>query len=400
MQIAAKHDASYAENIIVVADDSHGVGGFGANGRGTEEVVGAKVDVLIGTLGKAFGVNGGYVVAAKPLIAYLRETSPFYIYSNPITPGEAEAARVAVERVDSQEGRGLLDHLRAMTQRFRDGLRTLGLETVEGQHPVVPLLVRDTAPHRRARCAPARQRHPCHRPRLSRRAEGGGGNSLPDFRRPHGGRHRRGAGGVGAVSRQGGRRMKFKDATRYEFRRFGEDFAVIRDRFAALGPGKKQHSSRETYIVTRLNIESNVKIRAGRLQVKTLRGRLQALEEWARPLDADFPVSVEEIESIVIPALGLDLEIGRGGALTEGALLSVIAGQPALATTKVDKQRTLYDLGNCIAEYCELRIGDDKLDTIAIETLDAEAAFAVLNKVGLGEAQNESYAEFLQRRLF
>jgi glycine C-acetyltransferase len=145
MQIAAKHDASYAENIVVVADDSHGVGGFGVTGRGTEEVVGAKVDVLIGTLGKAFGVNGGYVVAAKPLIAYLRETSPFYIYSNPITPGEAEAARVAVERVDSQEGRGLLDHLSAMTQRFRDGLRALGLETVEGQHPVVPLLVRDTA---------------------------------------------------------------------------------------------------------------------------------------------------------------------------------------------------------------------------------------------------------------
>ena len=145
MQIAAKHDASYAENVIVVADDSHGVGGFGATGRGTEEVVGGKVDVLIGTLGKAFGVNGGYVVASSPIVSYLRETSPFYIYSNPITPGEAEAARVAVDRVDSEEGRGLLAHLRAMTQRFRDGLRTLGLETVEGQHPVVPLLVRDTA---------------------------------------------------------------------------------------------------------------------------------------------------------------------------------------------------------------------------------------------------------------
>jgi glycine C-acetyltransferase len=144
MQIAAKHDASYAENVIVVADDSHGVGGFGATGRGTEEVVGGKVDVLIGTLGKAFGVNGGYVVAPSPIVSYLRETSPFYIYSNPITPGEAEAAHVAVDRVDSEEGRGLLAHLRAMTQRFRDGLRTLGLETVEGQHSVVPLLVRDT----------------------------------------------------------------------------------------------------------------------------------------------------------------------------------------------------------------------------------------------------------------
>ncbi|MBC7831333.1 MAG: hypothetical protein H7Y62_04865 [Hyphomicrobium sp.] len=194
--------------------------------------------------------------------------------------------------------------------------------------------------------------------------------------------------------------MKFKDATRYEFRRFGEDFDIIRDRFASLGEGKKQSPSRETYIVTRLNIESNVKIRAGRLQVKTLRGRLQALEEWARPFDGEFPVAVEEIESVVIPALGLDLEIGSGGAFTEGALLAFVSGQPALATARLDKQRTLYDLGNCIAEYCKLRIGDDKLDTIAIETLDAEAAFAVLNKVGLGEAQNESYAEFLQRRLF
>jgi glycine C-acetyltransferase len=146
MKIAAKYDRQFAENVIVVADDSHGVGGFGTSGRGTEEVVGgAKVDVLIGTLGKAFGVNGGYVVAAKPIVAYLRETSPFYIYSNPITPGEAEAARVAVDRVDSEEGRALLAHLRTMTQRFRDGLRKLGLETVEGQHPVVPLLVRDTA---------------------------------------------------------------------------------------------------------------------------------------------------------------------------------------------------------------------------------------------------------------
>jgi glycine C-acetyltransferase len=144
MQIAAKYDANYAENVIVVADDSHGVGAFGTSGRGTEEVVGGKVDVLIGTLGKAFGVNGGYVVASKPIVGYLRETSPFYIYSNPITPGEAEAARAAVDRVDSQEGRGLLAHLRAMTQRFRDGLKQLGLETVEGQHPVVPLLVRDT----------------------------------------------------------------------------------------------------------------------------------------------------------------------------------------------------------------------------------------------------------------
>jgi len=129
-----------------VVDDSHGVGGFGRTGRGTEEVIGSRpVDVLIGTLGKAFGVNGGYVVASNAIVGYLRETSPFYIYSNPITPGEAEAALVAVDHVDGPEGLAALGHLRSMTAGFRRGLTQLGLETLAGEHPVVPLMVRDTA---------------------------------------------------------------------------------------------------------------------------------------------------------------------------------------------------------------------------------------------------------------
>ncbi|MDH4980793.1 aminotransferase class I/II-fold pyridoxal phosphate-dependent enzyme [Hyphomicrobium sp. D-2] len=145
MRLAKLFHPLYAEGVIVVADDSHGVGAFGKTGRGTEEVCGGvHVDVLIGTLGKAFGVNGGYVTAASSIIDYLRETSPFYIYSNPITPGEAEAARVAVDRVDSAEGEGLLAHLSAMGVRFRNGLADLGLETIPGEHPVVPLMVRDT----------------------------------------------------------------------------------------------------------------------------------------------------------------------------------------------------------------------------------------------------------------
>jgi glycine C-acetyltransferase len=145
MKLASAFDSLFAENVVVMADDSHGAGGFGETGRGTEEVTGGRpVDVLVATLGKAFGVNGGYVVASNAIIAYLRETSPFYIYSNPITPGEAAASLAAVDLVDSPEGRQRLDHLRAMTVRFREGLTQLGLETVAGQHPVVPLMVRDT----------------------------------------------------------------------------------------------------------------------------------------------------------------------------------------------------------------------------------------------------------------
>ena len=145
MDVCAKHDADYEENVVCIMDDSHGVGSFGRTGRGTEEFTGARpVDVLVGTLGKAFGVNGGYVAAGASIIDFLRESSQMYIYSNPITVGEAAAALRSVEIVDSPAGLGLLENLRALTKRFENGLGRIGIETIPGEHPVVPLMIRDT----------------------------------------------------------------------------------------------------------------------------------------------------------------------------------------------------------------------------------------------------------------
>ena len=142
--IAREFDGRFPENVVVLVDDSHGVGAFGATGRGTEEYTGARCDILIGTLGKAFGVNGGYVTADDVVIRYLRETAPMYIYSNPITVGETKAALAALALLDSAEGRKLVERLRTLTQRFEQGLARLGFETIPGEHPVTPLVVRDT----------------------------------------------------------------------------------------------------------------------------------------------------------------------------------------------------------------------------------------------------------------
>lgn len=143
--LADKYDPDFEDNVLVLVDDSHGVGAFGETGRGTEEYTDSgPADLLVGTLGKAFGVNGGYLAGPQVIIDYLRETSPFYIYSNPITPAEAAAAIAAIDTVDSDRGRKLLTHLRRMTVRFKDGLTRLGHETLAGEHPVVPLMVRDT----------------------------------------------------------------------------------------------------------------------------------------------------------------------------------------------------------------------------------------------------------------
>ena len=143
--LAKSCDNDFSENVVVVVDDSHGVGAFGKTGRGTEEYTGSEpADLLVGTLGKAFGVNGGYITASEPIIRYLRETSPTYIYSNPITPGEAAAASAALDIVAGPEGQERLASLRLMTARFENGLIDLGFETIPGEHPVVPLIVRDT----------------------------------------------------------------------------------------------------------------------------------------------------------------------------------------------------------------------------------------------------------------
>jgi glycine C-acetyltransferase len=143
-EIVSSFDEKFEENAVLVVDDSHGVGAFGATGRGTEEVTGARCDILVATLGKALGVNGGYVVSDAPVIEWLREKATMYIYSNPITCGEAAAAQKAVDILDSGEGKGLLKHLRAMTARFKEGIVALGYETLPGEHPIVPLMVRDT----------------------------------------------------------------------------------------------------------------------------------------------------------------------------------------------------------------------------------------------------------------
>lgn len=135
----------FEEGVISVVDDSHGVGALGARGRGTEEQTGGRADLLIATLGKALGVNGGYVVADRAVIDYLRETAPFYIYSNPLTPGEAAAALAALDILDSSEGIALLGKVRKLAASLRRGLLDRGGETIAGDHPIVPLLIRDTA---------------------------------------------------------------------------------------------------------------------------------------------------------------------------------------------------------------------------------------------------------------
>jgi glycine C-acetyltransferase len=142
--LAKKYDSQFKEGIITIVDDSHGIGAYGKSGRGTVEVCSAyDIDIITGTLGKALGVDGGFIVTAETVIEYLRETSPFYVYSNPISAGVSSAAVKALEILDSDEGLKLLERLKNNTEYFRTGIKKIGFSTIRGIHPIVPLLIGD-----------------------------------------------------------------------------------------------------------------------------------------------------------------------------------------------------------------------------------------------------------------
>jgi glycine C-acetyltransferase len=141
-QVAAPR---FTEGVFTVMDDSHGIGAFGESGRGTAEFTGAQPDVIVGTFGKAFGVNGGFIAGSQALAEAIRQKADTYIYTNPLGVADCAAAIQAIEICDSPEGNQRLRDLQENIRRFRQGIASLGLESIPGPHPIVPVLVRDTA---------------------------------------------------------------------------------------------------------------------------------------------------------------------------------------------------------------------------------------------------------------
>ena len=142
--IAASYETRFADGVITVVDDSHGIGAYGETGRGTSEYCDTQPDIIVGTFGKAFGVNGGFIAASETVVEAVRQKADTYIYTNPLSVADCAAAIKAIDICDSDEGLALLSHLRQMQQQFREGLSSLGKETIEGPHPVIPLMVRST----------------------------------------------------------------------------------------------------------------------------------------------------------------------------------------------------------------------------------------------------------------
>lgn len=144
LAITRQYSEKFRDGVVTVVDDSHGLGAYGNTGRGTAEYTDSLPDIITGTFGKAFGVNGGFIAASQTVIEAVRQKADTYIYTNPLSVADCAAARTALDICDSSEGVTLLSNLKARTEQFRTGLKKLGFESIPGPHPVVPLMVRET----------------------------------------------------------------------------------------------------------------------------------------------------------------------------------------------------------------------------------------------------------------
>lgn len=129
---------------LLMVDDSHAVGFAGERGRGTHEHCGVmdKVDIITGTLGKALGgASGGYTSGRKEIIAWLRQRSRPYLFSNTLAPVIAATTIKALDLLEASAE--LRDRLYANSRYFRREMTRLGFDLVPGEHPIIPVMLGD-----------------------------------------------------------------------------------------------------------------------------------------------------------------------------------------------------------------------------------------------------------------
>jgi len=131
---------------MVMVDDSHAVGFVGGHGRGSAEYCGVegRVDIVTGTLGKALGgASGGYTVANRQVVDWLRQRSRPYLFSNTLMPAIAAASLKVFDIVEG--GNALREKLAANAERFREKMTKAGFRLVGAGHPIIPVMIGDAA---------------------------------------------------------------------------------------------------------------------------------------------------------------------------------------------------------------------------------------------------------------
>jgi 8-amino-7-oxononanoate synthase len=140
-QLVALADDWDRHDALLLVDDAHGFGVLGARGAGSLEAqgAGARVELLMGTLGKALGTAGAFVAGEATLIETLVQHARTYIYTTALPPAVAAATLASLRIVQDESWRR--ERLDALVRRLRAGAASLGLSLLPSRSPIQPLVL-------------------------------------------------------------------------------------------------------------------------------------------------------------------------------------------------------------------------------------------------------------------
>lgn len=124
---------------ILLVDDAHALGAVGPNGIGLAAQIDDPRIVILGTLSKALGAQGGFVAGPAPVIELLLNSARTFIFDTALVPAVAAAARIALQIVREEEDRR--ERLHRSVRQLRSGLETLGFATFNNLTPIVPVVL-------------------------------------------------------------------------------------------------------------------------------------------------------------------------------------------------------------------------------------------------------------------
>jgi len=137
-------DLAESHGALTMIDDCHATGFLGETGRGTHEYrnVTGRIDIITGTLGKALGgASGGFTSGRREIVAWLRQRSRPYLFSNSVAPTIAAASIAVLDLVETDAS--LRERLHANARYFRSSMTKLGFDLRPGEHPIIPVMLGD-----------------------------------------------------------------------------------------------------------------------------------------------------------------------------------------------------------------------------------------------------------------